>query len=1108
MPQLNTQKLKKTLILSLVFVFILPVFNSYVFAGGKKISVTITKKSYNGSDVSCYQAADAQLTITASDGNGTYFYSIDNGVTFYNNNVFSNLAGGQNYTVIVKDSDGNKSDAKKIWISNVSNPVTISSINAVNTTCPTSSDGAINLTAFGGTQNTIWYSIDNGATWQTASSFNNLKAGNYTIIAKDINGCTSDSKSITVSSGSPLNAVIYYQEDYNCKWGVGKVQMGAQNGKSPYQYSLDGQPFVTNNTFSNLAPGGHNVSVIDTKGCSASISFEIKAALNVVLSGDTTIHQGKTAILYLNISDDGSQNNTYSAVLNGNDGSTLKVQNLLSGMNTINTPALSQSVNYTISGVTSSTGCKPYIQGSASISVTDKLVWLGLTNDWNDAKNWKGKIIPDSSWDVSISSTQNNPEIASTSYAENISISSPAILTITGNLFLDGNITGGDSSIDAGNGTIIFGDTIGQELDGSVFKNRAIKNMVINTDLTLTDSLDVYGNINFQKNGKTFYTNDLLTLKSNSSGTANVGNTSRNIIAGKVTVENYIAPRKGWKFLSVSTLPGQSIHDAWQEGQPANNTTSILGKGIQITGEMSDWQAKGFDAPSYAPSVKTYNSKNNTWVGIKSTLDSFKDSSDAYMVFIRGDRTANVLSSPVTETTLRTRGELRLGDQPTINITPGQFIAIGNPYASKIDPRKILTTRNMFYYYWDPQLGNSYGAYRTIKIGKNGKMKVIPSISNNKDEVTYINSGEAFFAFNEKGGSLQITENSKVDSVNPGSFLRPAGARGALNDDDELEINLFNVSNGQEKLVDGVLQDFNADYSNSLDENDAVKSANTGENLSIKSQNTVLAMESKSLSSGSDTTQLNFTGMSYANYRFKINLTEQANDREAFLVDRFTGKSTPIDLGGTTTYDFTIVNNSGSYAANRFLVVFRKMTIMPVTFTSVTAEKKDNKINVIWKIENEENVNNYSIERSSDGTHFNAIGSVNADHSTQYQFTDDKPLSGVNFYRIVSVDLDGKKGYSEIAKATIDQIDVKSMSIFPNPVVGNNVHLQMKTSVNGVYYFSIRNQAGQTIDSRQVNVNIGQSSMDIKPTIKLASGIYTLEITYPTGEQSTLRFVK
>ena len=124
--------------------------------------------------------------------------------------------------------------------------------------------------------------------------------------------------------------------------------------------------------------------------------------------------------------------------------------------------------------------------------------------------------------------------------------------------------------------------------------------MVSNTSasgLSLGGPLDIYGSLNFTGTGKKLFTNDTLTLKSTATETAMAGNITGNTIEGKVTVERFIpGVKKAWRFLAVPTMPGQSIHDAWQEGQPANNTTSISGKGIQITSNIAGWNTKGFDA--------------------------------------------------------------------------------------------------------------------------------------------------------------------------------------------------------------------------------------------------------------------------------------------------------------------------------------------------------------------------------------------------------------------------------------------------------------------------------------------------------------------------------
>lgn len=1008
----------------LTLVFLLIGLLSFSQLKGQKITLT-----YDVKLETCYNSNDAQITITAKGGSGNYSYSIDQGQSFSSGNVFTNLASGRNYVLVVKDDKGQKSGEVWAWVGKVDNPINLNVGYIASATC-SNPYGIVNIWAWGGNGD-MQYSLDGGKTFPYSGDniTISLPSGNYEVIARDKGGCLSPTKK----------------------------------------------------------------------------AFIIPGSYSATLVGDTTVRPNTSFPLRVFITDASANSSTrYTITGKDNMGNTYSYNDLKVGANesVFSTPV---SVVFTLLSVSkNNSSCVGIASGTATITVKDAYVWLGKSTDWHSTKNWDTKKVPGETAEVVINNNVTfQPVITSTGKAKNIQIGENASLTVTGTLEISGTMDAeNDFSIKAENGTISFTGSAKQELNGNLFSGNLIDNLIFKNSVNLINVLNVMGTISFSGSNKEFNTNDNLTLKSGAEGTANVDKMiNGNIIRGNVTVEQYFPARKGWKFISVSTQGNQTIQQAWQEGQPAGNTTGIKGYGIQLTNSMTDWAAKGFDAYSASPAIKTHVTETNLWQRLPSTLVPFNEPSNAYMVFVRGDRSSNAVNSPEVPTVLRSKGELKNGNQPVVNIPADKFVAIGNPYPSDIDLTKVNTSNDMFFYMWDQNLGNSYGAYQTfVKVGKN--YMAIPgggTYSNLSENI--IPAGQAFFAYNKNGGSVQLTENSKAPKNYVSSSSRLMGGDGTPADN--LNIKLYT---GAGLLVDGVYQQFDEMFSNEVDGLDALKSANSTENLSIKRYGKLLAVESRSLNDY-DTTELNVTGMSYTTYRLQFNLEQTAGDRDVILKDNYTGKEILIKNGETTEYEFEVIKNASSYAANRFRIIYAARTVMPVTFTSVKAEKKGTNVSVSWNIEEQKNVTSYKVERSEDGKNFMQIDEIEAMQTTSYKVSDNMPSAGINYYRIVSVDIDGRRGYSSVARINMGEMN-EGLAVYPNPIAGNDINLKMNFKAKGVYYLSIRNQIGQVVDNRQINFDGNQTNISIHPATNLTKGVYTIDVTLPNGDHSVVRFIK
>ncbi|MBK8474122.1 MAG: SprB repeat-containing protein [Sphingobacteriales bacterium] len=148
-------------------------------------------------------------------------------------------------------------------------PIT-ASIQATNGTCSGGGNGALDLTAGGGTSPYV-FAWSGGLPAQEDHA--SVPAGSYTVTVADANGCTAVA-SATITVPTPLSASILPTPALCSGAASGTLDLSVSGGASPYTFAWSGGlPAVEDPT--SAAAGSYTVTITDSQGCTATATASV-----------------------------------------------------------------------------------------------------------------------------------------------------------------------------------------------------------------------------------------------------------------------------------------------------------------------------------------------------------------------------------------------------------------------------------------------------------------------------------------------------------------------------------------------------------------------------------------------------------------------------------------------------------------------------------------------------------------------------------------------------------------------------------------------------------------------------------------------------------------
>lgn len=517
--------------------------------------------------------------------------------------------------------------------------------------------------------------------------------------------------------------------------------------------------------------------------------------------------------------------------------------------------------------------------------------------------------------------------VGSKSIADNCAIAGDLIVTAPATATVGNTITFNGSSTQ---------NIAGLPYNNITFSEAGTKTFTSNSSISSTGAITFglgSGTIDFDGSS-----NDLnFMLKSDSNGTARVGQIENFTLLGNVTTQRFIPQgKRAFRFLTATVTSTESIRINWQ----ANGTTTV-GIATQITG--TGGSTNGFDTSNTNnPSLFIYNNQvasGTGWTAVTSTNTTSLEAGVGYRILLRGDRNVDLSATSAAtmnhSVTLNTKGILKTGTvvyndasgpvaiNNTTNTTTDNYSLVGNPFMSPIDWHTIdKTGLEDSYYAWDANMGTDSQRGRYVAYSQTADTN-----NNENSEVgQFIQSGQAFFVRNTTpgtAGTLTITEAHKT--ANTVNVFRQATSNRA-----KLSVVVYeaaSLSSGG-LPIDGTVAVFDTPFSNAIENGDVVKLNAAGENIALNRNNLNLAIEAVAPVESDDELLLKLLQFTASkNYAFKIEATNFDPTVTAYLVDNFLNTFTTIDLTTSAALPFSTTTNNASFQQDRFKIVFNPTTL-------------------------------------------------------------------------------------------------------------------------------------------------------------------------------------
>jgi hypothetical protein len=234
-----------------------------------------------------------------------------------------------------------------------------------------------------------------------------------------------------------------------------------------------------------------------------------------------------------------------------------------------------------------------------------------------------------------------------------------------------------------------------------------------------------------------------------------------------------------------------------------------------------------------------------------------------------------------------------------------------------------------------------------------------------------------------------------------------------------------------------------------------------------------------------------------------------ATQLTSFSTGNFTYTDNALSNGGQRYYYLDITEADGSRIVTAPIWYTRNDAAQrrEVPVTSFYTVNETEKVILKWTTHHEENGQQFELFRSADeGRTYQPLGILNGkgiqDEMNSYTLTDNAPLNGVSYYRLIQRSQTGEIRFMDVRTVKRTAASASYFTLYPNPVQGL-LNINLTTAKQGTVIAAVLDMNGRKWSQQQYNVVAGEQVLSLDMS-RLGRGSYILQITQDGKTSSKL----